>query len=89
MYRISTTTTQNREPQLPHASRNTNPHVSKSSGVNNTTSVSRPQLKCYQVKKKEVEYHHRTSSISKKTKSVTGVNDCSNSRNLECDAALC
>ncbi|GJX60568.1 retrovirus-related pol polyprotein from transposon TNT 1-94 [Tanacetum coccineum] len=84
MYRIATTTTQNREPQLPHASRNTNPHVSKSSGVNHTTSVSRPQLKCYQVKdkvvpnnsqvkfkKKEVEDHHRISSISKKTKSVT------------------
>ncbi|GJT15529.1 hypothetical protein Tco_0874235 [Tanacetum coccineum] len=45
MYRIATTTTQNREPQLPRASRNTNPHVSKSSGVNHTTSVSRPQLK--------------------------------------------
>ncbi|GKB37216.1 hypothetical protein Tco_0882158 [Tanacetum coccineum] len=52
MYRIATTTTQNREPQLPHASKNTNPHVSKSSGVNHTTSVSRPQLKCYQVKDK-------------------------------------
>ncbi|GJU52617.1 retrovirus-related pol polyprotein from transposon TNT 1-94 [Tanacetum coccineum] len=50
MYRIATTTTQNREPQLPHASRNTNPHVSKSTGVNHTTSVSRPQLKCYQLK---------------------------------------
>ncbi|GJR75970.1 retrovirus-related pol polyprotein from transposon TNT 1-94 [Tanacetum coccineum] len=84
MYRIATTTTQNREPQLPHASRNTNPHMSKSSGVIHTTSVSRPQLKCYQVKdkvvpnnsqvkfkKKEVEDHHRISSISKKTKSVT------------------
>ncbi|GJU43048.1 retrovirus-related pol polyprotein from transposon TNT 1-94 [Tanacetum coccineum] len=83
MYRIATTTTQNREPQLPHASRNTNPHVSKSLGVNHTTSVSRPQLKCYQVKdkvmpnnsqvkfkKKEVEDHHRISSISKKTKSI-------------------
>ncbi|GJR06789.1 hypothetical protein Tco_0529773 [Tanacetum coccineum] len=44
MYRISTTTTQSRTPQLPHASRNTNPHVSKSTGVNHTTSVSRPQL---------------------------------------------
>ncbi|GJU80958.1 retrovirus-related pol polyprotein from transposon TNT 1-94 [Tanacetum coccineum] len=87
MYRIATTTTQNREPQLPHASRNTNPHVSKSTGVNHTTSVSRPQLKCYQVKdkvmpnnsqvkfkKKEVEDHHRISSISKKTKSVTASN---------------
>ncbi|GJT20623.1 putative reverse transcriptase domain-containing protein [Tanacetum coccineum] len=72
---------------------NTNPHVSKSSGVNHTTSVSRPQLKCYQVKdkvvpnnsqvkfkKKEVEDHHRISSISKKTKSVTACNDSSNSR---------
>ncbi|GJW61234.1 hypothetical protein Tco_0110569 [Tanacetum coccineum] len=99
MYRIATTTTQNREPQLPHASRNTNPHVSKSSGVNHTTSVSRPQLKCYQVKdkvvpnnsqvkfkKKEVEDHHRISSISKKTKSVTVCNDSSNSRTSNVNA---
>ncbi|GJV14704.1 retrovirus-related pol polyprotein from transposon TNT 1-94 [Tanacetum coccineum] len=99
MYRIATTTTQNREPQLPHASRNTNPHVSKSSGVNHTTSVSRPQLKCYQVKdkvvpnnsqvkfkKKEVEDHHRISSISKKTKSVTACNDSSKSRTLNVNA---
>ncbi|GJS71710.1 retrovirus-related pol polyprotein from transposon TNT 1-94 [Tanacetum coccineum] len=61
--------------------------------VNHTTSVSRPQLKCYQVKdkvmpnnsqvkfkKKEVEDQHRISSISKKTKSVTACNDSSNSR---------
>ncbi|GKF24716.1 putative ribonuclease H-like domain-containing protein, partial [Tanacetum coccineum] len=34
---------------LPHASRNINPHMSKSSGVIHTTSVSRPQLKSYQV----------------------------------------
>ncbi|GKD17418.1 hypothetical protein Tco_1206576 [Tanacetum coccineum] len=93
MYRIASTTTQTRTPQLPHASRNTNPHMSKSSGVIHTTSVSRPQLKCYQVKdkvvpnnsqvkftKKEVEDHHRISSISKKTKSVTAYNDSSNSR---------
>ncbi|GJZ19270.1 hypothetical protein Tco_0555860 [Tanacetum coccineum] len=99
MYRIATSTTQNREPQLPHASRNTNPHVSKSTGVNHTTSVSRPQLKCYQVKdkvvpnnsqvkltKKEVEDHHRISSISKKTKSVTAYNDSSNSRTLNVNA---
>ncbi|GJW70793.1 hypothetical protein Tco_0127710 [Tanacetum coccineum] len=95
MYRIASTTTQTRTPQLPHASRNTNPYVSKSSGVNHTTSVSRPQLKCYQVKdkvmpnnsqvkfkKKEVEDQHRISSISKKTKSVTACNDSSNSRTL-------
>ncbi|GJZ38383.1 retrovirus-related pol polyprotein from transposon TNT 1-94 [Tanacetum coccineum] len=93
MFRIASTTTQTRTPQFPHASRNTNPHMSKSSGVIHTTSVSRPQLKCYQVKdkvvpnnsqvkfqKKEVEDHHRISSISKKTKSVTACNDSSNSR---------
>ncbi|GJV04179.1 hypothetical protein Tco_1337748 [Tanacetum coccineum] len=93
MYRIATSTTQNREPQLPHASRNTNPHMSTSTGVNHSTSVSRPPLKSYQVKdkvvpnnsqvkftKKEVEDHHRISSISKKTKSVTAYNDNSNSR---------
>ncbi|GJR45872.1 hypothetical protein Tco_1313975 [Tanacetum coccineum] len=99
MYRIATSTTQNREPQLPHASRNTNPHVSTSIGVNHSTSVSRPQLKSYQVKdkvvpnnshvkftKKEVEDHHRISSISKKTKSVTACTDSSNSRTLNVNA---
>ncbi|GKA69007.1 hypothetical protein Tco_0775071 [Tanacetum coccineum] len=84
---------------LPHASRNTNPHVSTSTGVNHSTSVSRPPLKSYQVKdkvvpnnsqvkftKKEVEDHHRISSISKKTKSVTACNDSSNSRTLNVNA---
>ncbi|GJZ91602.1 hypothetical protein Tco_0663529 [Tanacetum coccineum] len=47
MYRIATTTTQTRTPQLPHALRNTNPRVSKSTRVNHYTSVSRPQLKSY------------------------------------------
>ncbi|GJT58597.1 retrovirus-related pol polyprotein from transposon TNT 1-94 [Tanacetum coccineum] len=99
MFRIASTTTQTRTPQLPHASRNTNPHMSKSSGVIHTTSVSRPQLKSYQVKekvvpnisqvkftKKEVEDHHRISSISKKTKSVTACNDSSNSRTSNVNA---
>ncbi|GJU58303.1 hypothetical protein Tco_1236069 [Tanacetum coccineum] len=99
MFRIASTTTQTRTPQLPHASRNTNPHMSKSSGVIHTTSVSRPQLKCYQVKdkvvpnnsqvkftKKEVEDNHRISSISKKTKSVTACNDSSNSRTSNANA---
>ncbi|GJS74130.1 hypothetical protein Tco_0706971 [Tanacetum coccineum] len=99
MHRIATSTKQNREPQLPHASRNTNPHVSKSTGVTHPTSVSRPQLKSYQVKdkvvpnisqvkftKKEVEDHHRISSISKKTKSVTACNDSSNSRTSNANA---
>ncbi|GJR90922.1 retrovirus-related pol polyprotein from transposon TNT 1-94 [Tanacetum coccineum] len=52
MFRIASTTPQTRTPQLPHASRNTNPYMSKSSGVIHTTSISRPQLKCYQVKDK-------------------------------------
>ncbi|GJS12276.1 hypothetical protein Tco_0369072 [Tanacetum coccineum] len=73
MYRMPHNTTKNREPQLPHASRNTNPHVSKSSGVNHTTSVSRPQLKI--------------SSISNKTKSVTACNDSSNSRTSNVNVA--
>ncbi|GJZ29476.1 hypothetical protein Tco_0574123 [Tanacetum coccineum] len=92
MYRIATSTTQNREPQLPHASRNTNSHVSTSIGVNHSTSVSKPLLKSYQVKdkvmpnnsqvkftKKEVEDHHRISSISKN-------NESSNSRTLNVNA---
>ncbi|GJS18523.1 retrovirus-related pol polyprotein from transposon TNT 1-94 [Tanacetum coccineum] len=99
MFRIASTTAQTRTPQLPHASRNTNPHMSKSSGVIHTTSVSRPQLKSYQVKdkvvpnishvkftKKEVEDHPRISSISKKTKSVTACNDSSNSRTSNVNA---
>ncbi|GJU94271.1 hypothetical protein Tco_1319027 [Tanacetum coccineum] len=70
-----------------------------SDGVNHTTSVSRPQLKCYQVKdkvlpnnsqvkfkKKEVEDHHRISSISKKTKSITTCNDSSDSRTSNVNA---
>ncbi|GJT02656.1 retrovirus-related pol polyprotein from transposon TNT 1-94 [Tanacetum coccineum] len=73
MYRIATTTTQNREPQLPHASRNTNPHVSKSSGVNHTTSVSRPQLKCYQVKDKVVPNNSQVKFKKRKTSNVNAV----------------
>ncbi|GKC86100.1 hypothetical protein Tco_1141817, partial [Tanacetum coccineum] len=104
MYRIATTTTLTRTQQLPHASRNINPHVSKSTGANHYSSVSRPPLKCYQVKdkvvpnnsqvkfkKKEVENHHRISNISKKTKSVTACNDSSNSRtsNVNAVCATC
>ncbi|GKA21642.1 hypothetical protein Tco_0701631 [Tanacetum coccineum] len=45
MYRIDTTTTQTRAPQLAQTSRNTNPRVSTSTGVNHRTIVSRSQLK--------------------------------------------
>ncbi|GJZ59510.1 hypothetical protein Tco_0615326 [Tanacetum coccineum] len=68
-------------------------HKLKECELNHSTGVSRPPLKSYQVKdnvmpnnsqvkfaKKEVEDHHRISSISKKTKSVTAYNDSSNSR---------
>ncbi|GKC69210.1 retrovirus-related pol polyprotein from transposon TNT 1-94 [Tanacetum coccineum] len=71
MYQIDTRTTQTRAPQLPQTSRNTNPRVSTSTGVNHKANVSRPQLKSTQMKdrvvpntsqvkfkKTEVEYHH-------------------------------
>ncbi|GJR81751.1 retrovirus-related pol polyprotein from transposon TNT 1-94 [Tanacetum coccineum] len=69
--------------------------MSKSSGVIHTTSVSRPQLKCYQVKDKVVpnisqvnskegsRRPHRISSISKKTKSVTALMTSSKFQNLQ------
>ncbi|GKB55410.1 hypothetical protein Tco_0906163, partial [Tanacetum coccineum] len=64
MYRIASTTTQTKTPQLPHASRNTNPHMSKSSGVIHSTSVSRPQLKSYQVKEKNSEFKNHSNEPS-------------------------
>ncbi|GKB34181.1 hypothetical protein Tco_0879123 [Tanacetum coccineum] len=82
-------------PQLPQTSRNTNPRMSTSTGVNHSTNVSRPQLRSTQMKDKvmpnnnqvkfkktEVEDHHRISSISNKTKSVTACNDSLKSRTL-------
>ncbi|GJX66531.1 retrovirus-related pol polyprotein from transposon TNT 1-94 [Tanacetum coccineum] len=104
MYQIDTRTTQTRAPQLPQTSRNTNPRVSTSTGVNHSTSVSRPQLKSTQIKDKvvknnsqvkfkktEVEDHHRISSVSNKTKSVTACNDNLKSRtsNVNAVCATC
>ncbi|GJY83543.1 hypothetical protein Tco_0496919 [Tanacetum coccineum] len=43
MYRIESSTTQTRAPQLTQTSRNTNPRVSTSTGVAHRTNVSRPQ----------------------------------------------
>ncbi|GKB73603.1 hypothetical protein Tco_0935015 [Tanacetum coccineum] len=93
MYQIDTRTTQTRAPQLPQTYRNTNPRVSTSIGVTHRTNVSRPQLRSTQMKDKvvpntsqvkfkktEVEDHHRISSISNKTKSVTACNDSLKSR---------
>ncbi|GJS07132.1 hypothetical protein Tco_0363928 [Tanacetum coccineum] len=93
MYRIASSTTQTRAPQLTQTSRNTNPRVSTSTGVAHKTNVSRPQPRSNQMKDKvlpntsqvkfkktEVEDHLRISRISNQTKSVTACNDSLNSR---------
>ncbi|GJY93783.1 hypothetical protein Tco_0509565 [Tanacetum coccineum] len=95
MYQIDTRTIQTRAPQLSQTSRNTNPHMSTSTGVIYRTSVSRPLLKSTQIKDKavpnnsqmnlkktEVEDHHGISSNSNKTKSITTCNDSLNSKTL-------
>ncbi|GJV08574.1 hypothetical protein Tco_1346230 [Tanacetum coccineum] len=104
MYRIDTRTTQTRALQLPHTSRNTNPRVSTSTGVNHRTNVSRLQLKSTQMKDKvvpntsqmkfkktEVEDQHRISSISNQSKFVTACNDSLKSRtsNVNVVCATC
>ncbi|GJT48944.1 retrovirus-related pol polyprotein from transposon TNT 1-94 [Tanacetum coccineum] len=104
MYRIASSTTQTRAPQLNQTSRNTNPRVSTSTGVTHKTNVSRPQPRSNQMKDKvmpntshvkfkktEVEEHPRISSISNQTKSVTACNDSLNSRtsNVNAVCATC
>ncbi|GJW90788.1 retrovirus-related pol polyprotein from transposon TNT 1-94 [Tanacetum coccineum] len=104
MYRIASSTTQTRAPQLNQTSRNTNPRVSTSTGVAHKTNVSRPQPRSNQMKDKvvpntshvkfkktEVEEHLRISSISNQTKSVTTCNDNLNSRtsNVNAVCATC
>ncbi|GJS34757.1 retrovirus-related pol polyprotein from transposon TNT 1-94, partial [Tanacetum coccineum] len=104
MYRIASSTTQTRAPQLTQTSRNTNPRVSTSTGVAHRTNVSRPQPRSNQMKDKvlpntsqvkfkktEVEDHPRISSISNQTKSVTACNDSLNSRtsNVNAVCATC
>ncbi|GJY77291.1 hypothetical protein Tco_0482407 [Tanacetum coccineum] len=104
MYRIASSTTQTRAPQLTQTSRNTNPRVSTSTGVAHKTNVSRPQPRSNQMKDKvvpntshvkfkktEVEEHPRISSISNQTKSVTACNDSLNSRtsNVNVVCATC
>ncbi|GKA84081.1 hypothetical protein Tco_0805676 [Tanacetum coccineum] len=78
---------------------NTNPRASTSTGIAHKTNVSRPQPRSNQMKDKvvpytshaklkktEVEEHHRISSISNKTKSVTACNDSLNSRTSNANA---
>nr|GEY82363.1 retrovirus-related Pol polyprotein from transposon TNT 1-94 [Tanacetum cinerariifolium] len=82
MYRIDNRTAHTRAPQLLQIVRNTNPHVSTSTGVNHKPNVSRPQLKSMRdkvlpnnsqvkAKKTQVEVHPRIPNVSYKTKSVT------------------
>nr|GEV77742.1 hypothetical protein [Tanacetum cinerariifolium] len=91
MYKLHTKPTQNRTTQLPHDSRKSNKHVSFSTGVIPTTSVSRPHLKSNpmkdrvllnnsQGKKPEVEDHHRNVKVSKNKTSVTACNDSLNAK---------
>ncbi|GJX58878.1 hypothetical protein Tco_0290268 [Tanacetum coccineum] len=104
MYRIASSTTQTRAPQLTQTSRNTNPRMSTSTGVAHRTNVSRPQPRSNQMKDKvlpntsqvkfkktEVEDHPRIYRISNQTKSVTACNDSLNSRtsNVNVVCATC
>nr|GEV11186.1 retrovirus-related Pol polyprotein from transposon TNT 1-94 [Tanacetum cinerariifolium] len=104
MYQIDTGTTQTKAPQFPQTSRNTNPRMSTSIGVNHNTNVSRTQHMSTQMKDKvvpnnsqvklnktKVEDHPRIPSISNKTKSVTACNDSLNSKtsNVNVVCATC
>nr|GEV14325.1 integrase, catalytic region, zinc finger, CCHC-type, peptidase aspartic, catalytic [Tanacetum cinerariifolium] len=99
IYRIDNRSTQTRATQLHQTVRNTNPHVSTSTGVNHKPNVSRPHLKSNQsrdklmpnnsqgkVKKTQVEVHPRIPSVSNKMKSVTTCKDSLNSRTLNANA---
>nr|GEZ27544.1 retrovirus-related Pol polyprotein from transposon TNT 1-94 [Tanacetum cinerariifolium] len=74
MYKLHTKPTQTRTSQLPHDFKKTNKHVSFSTRVIPTTSVSRPQLKSNQIedrvmlnniqgKKRDVEDHRRNHDM--------------------------
>ncbi|GJX13280.1 retrovirus-related pol polyprotein from transposon TNT 1-94 [Tanacetum coccineum] len=91
MYKVHTKRNQTRTPQFPQDIRKTNQHVSFSTGVIPTTSVSRPQLKSNQLedrvmsnnsqgKKQEVEDHHRNFKFSNNKMSVTTCNDSLNAK---------
>ncbi|GJX95605.1 hypothetical protein Tco_0351403 [Tanacetum coccineum] len=94
MYRIESSTTQTREPQLTQTSRNTNPRVSTSTGVAHRTNVNRPQPRSNQMKDKvlpntskvkfkktEVEDHPRISRKAVKLASLHSVTACNDSLN--------
>ncbi|GJV43870.1 hypothetical protein Tco_1428406 [Tanacetum coccineum] len=66
MYRIASSTTQTRAPQLNQTSRNTNPRVSTSTGVAHKTNVSIPQPRSNQMKDKVLPNtsHVKTSNVN-------------------------
>ncbi|GKE46601.1 hypothetical protein Tco_1477859, partial [Tanacetum coccineum] len=64
MYRIASSTTQTRAPQLNQTSRNTNPRVSTSTGVAHKTNVSRPQPRSNQMKEMSSQTLVITSNVN-------------------------
>nr|GFC12615.1 hypothetical protein [Tanacetum cinerariifolium] len=102
MYKLHIDHTQTRTSQLHQDFRKTNKHVSFSTRVISTTSVSRPQLKSNpqgdrvmhnnsQGKKQEVEDHRRSVKLSKNKTSVTACNDSLNAKtlNVKSVSAIC
>ncbi|GJR87416.1 retrovirus-related pol polyprotein from transposon TNT 1-94 [Tanacetum coccineum] len=93
MYKVHTEPNQTRTPQLPQDIRKTNKHVSFSTRVIPTTSVSRPQLKSNRMvdrvlpknsqrKMQEVEDHRRNFKFSNNKTSATACNDSLNAKTL-------
>ncbi|GJZ28806.1 putative polyprotein [Tanacetum coccineum] len=91
MYKVHTKPNQTRTPKLSQEIRKTNKHMSFSTGVIPTTSVSRPQLKSNRLedrvthnnserKKQQVEDHHRNFKFSNNKMSVTACNDSLNAK---------
>nr|GFA52907.1 hypothetical protein [Tanacetum cinerariifolium] len=102
MYKLHTDHTRTRTYKLPQDSKKTNKHVSFSTGVIPTTSVSRPQLKSNpqgdrvlrsnsRGKKLAVEEHRRNVKLPKNKTSVTACNDSLNAQtlNVKSVSALC
>ncbi|GJT70702.1 hypothetical protein Tco_1029988 [Tanacetum coccineum] len=91
MYKVHTMPNQTRTKQLPQDIRKTNKHVSFSTGVILTTSVSRPQLNSNRLedrvmhnnsqgKKQQVEDYRRNFKFSNNKTSVTACNDSLNAK---------
>ncbi|GJR16949.1 retrovirus-related pol polyprotein from transposon TNT 1-94 [Tanacetum coccineum] len=91
MYKVHTKPNQTKTPQLPQDIRKTNKHMSFSTGVISTTSVSRPKLKSNRLedrvmhnnsegKKQQVEDHCRNFKFSNNKTFVTACNDSLNAK---------